>query len=475
MAKRSSDAAYAFRMPCELAGMPKDSSVLLALSGGADSRALLHMLAKAAAEQSFSLTLAHVNHSIRGAESERDRDFCQRLADAYDLEIVFLDADVPRLAKEHGRGLEEEARAVRYAFFAQLMRERNIQLLATAHHADDLLETLLFRIARGTGMKGLGSISPCRRFENGFLVRPLLEMTRGEILDYCEQNQLEYVTDSTNSDTAYARNRIRRDVVPVLESLFDEPQKRAVALAEELREDDAFLEALAREHLCQCQTPRGLSVACLCDMPSPIRRRVLKMWAEEVCGRGVGCVQLEAVQRLALGVTPRARVALSSAVSVVCEMGYLRTLTVHEVATELWEAPFCEGEHYDPMLDVVLTVERAEKSQPTKIHKLSTELYININAVSAIMKKGFYWRTYREGDVIFCHGMHKKLRRVYREAGISPRLRTRIPLLCDAEGVIWAPFANAVRDSVEDKSGEPYVIRVVLDGRTDEVNAESAL
>ena len=90
------------------------------------------------------------------------------------------------------------------------------------------------------------------------------------------------------------------------------------------------------------------------------------------------------------------------------------------------------------------------------------------------MKKGFYGRTYREGDVILCHGMHKKLRRVYREAGIPPRLRTRIPLLCDADGVVWAPFANTVRDSVAEQSGDLYMVRVVLDG-THEKDAESTL
>lgn len=466
MPKRRSNAVCDLRMPSELAGVPSDTAVLLALSGGADSRALLHLLAGAAAEQGFSLTLAHVNHSIRGEEALRDRDFCQRLADEYRLEIVFLDADVPRLAAEHHRGLEEEARAVRYAFFERLMKERGIPLLVTAHHADDLLETLLFRISRGTGTRGLSPIAPCRRFANGFLTRPLLEVTRREILDYCEQNRLAYVQDSTNFDTAYARNRIRHEVVPVLESLYGQPQKRAVTLARELREDGEYLERLAMERLEQCRTLDGLSVDALLQTPMPIRRRVLRMWAERVCASAIQRVQLDALLRLASGETPTARVALPGGLSAVSEMGALHTVAFSDRSTDTWGAPFCEGVSRFEELGVTVTVARSQDAGATKVNNLSTVWCTNLKLESAIIEKALYWRTYREGDVILCHGMHKKLRRLYREAGIPPRLRKRIPLLCDGEGIVWAPF-SAERDGCGDALGEPCVIRVVLDGVTD--------
>lgn len=468
MPKPRNDVPRVWHTPWELAEKPSDTPVLLALSGGADSRALLHMLAADAAAQGFSLTLAHVNHSIRGAEAIRDRDFCQHLADAYGLEIVFLDADVPRLAKEHGRGLEEEAREVRYAFFEKLMQERNIPLLATAHHADDLLETLLFRLARGTGAKGLSSIAPCRPFGTGFLVRPLLEMTREEILAYCAQNDLAYVTDSTNSDTAYARNRIRAEVVPVLESLFAEPQKRVVALAEELREDEAFLEELARSLLCQCRAAYGLFAEQLAGAPDPIRRRALRIWAEEMSGATVGRVQLNALQNLVCGKTPSARVALPGNVAAVLEMGFLRALPMREAEPAIWQAPFCEGIAEIDALGVTLAVFPADRDGLTKINNLSTELYTNIDVKSAIIEKAFYWRNYREGDVILQNGMHKKLRRLYRETGISPRMRMRLPLLCDAEGIVWAPFAGR-RDAELNGRGEAYVIRVTINGDSTEL------
>ena len=463
MSKRETEMIDGWRSPSTLSGLPSNASVLLALSGGADSRALLDMLAKCADVDGFSLTLAHVNHSIRGETALRDRAFCQRLADAYGLEIVFLDADVPALAKEHGRGLEEEAREVRYAFFARLMEERSIPLLATAHHADDLLETVLFRLSRGTGPAGLCGIAPSRRFANGFLTRPLLRVTREEILDYCRVNKLEFVVDETNTDTAYARNRIRSEVVPILESLFPTPQKRVLSLTEDLREDEALLTELCEECLDRARTPMGLSVEVLCQAPTPICRRVLMRWVEAQTGSAPERVHLAALMRLIVGETPRARVALPNGVSAVAEMGYLRALSSCETVGEIC-MPFCDGVTDFPTLGVSICVQKGDGNDAlTKINNLSTVLHINLNKNSAIIKKECFWRTYREGDVILQHGMHKKLRRLYREAGVPPRLRNRIPLLCDAEGILWAPFSNALRDGASD-DGEPYTVCVSLDG-----------
>ena len=168
------------RMPWELADVSPQTPVLLALSGGADSRFLLHVLSKGAERDGFPILLAHVHHGIRGETADRDCEFCLSLAARYGLPIEVLRADVPTLAREHGRGLEEEARAVRYEFFGRLMRERGIHLLATAHQADDLLETMLFRMARGTGGGGLCAIPRVRKFGEGWLTRPLLELTAAE-------------------------------------------------------------------------------------------------------------------------------------------------------------------------------------------------------------------------------------------------------------------------------------------------------
>ena len=181
--------------PHALAGLPSDAALLLAFSGGIDSRVLLDLLSDLQKKNGFRLVLAHVNHGIRGDEALRDRDFCQKMAAEYGYEIRFLDADVPALAEQHGTGLEEEARRVRYDFFADLMKREGIPLLVTAHHADDNLETMLFRLCRGSGLRGLCGIPPVRRFGDGFLVRPMLAsgLGREEIERYAAEKHLSYV------------------------------------------------------------------------------------------------------------------------------------------------------------------------------------------------------------------------------------------------------------------------------------------
>ena len=203
--------------PHALCGLPQDTPVLLGFSGGADSSALLHILLSMRERYGFSLTLAHLDHGIRGEEAARDRAFCEQVAATLGLDIVCRRRDVPSLAKESGASIEEAARSARYAFFADVMEERRIPILVTAHHATDNLETLLFRLMRGTGSRGLCGIRPFRPFACGFVVRPLLAISVGQIRSYCKERGIAFVTDSTNCDTAYTRNRIRRELLPLME------------------------------------------------------------------------------------------------------------------------------------------------------------------------------------------------------------------------------------------------------------------
>ena len=333
-----------FVSPQELAGLPKETAVLLAFSGGADSCALLHLLAARAKSDGFVLTLAHVNHGIRGEEALRDRAFCQRRAAEYGLELCILDADIPTLAKESGRGLEEEARAVRYAYFERLMQEREIPLLATAHHADDNLETVLFHLCRGTGLSGLGGIAPVRHFGTGMLTRPLLALSRREILDYCEENQLEYVTDSTNADPVYARNRIRAKVVPILGELYDNLPQRVARMTESLREDEAFLTRLAEELLANAENRYGLSISRLLEAAVPIRTRALMAWICRETGHTPARVHIEGVLSLLDGCRHGVEIALPADFCAAAEFGSLCIYPRQRDVAEPFCLPLTEGE-----------------------------------------------------------------------------------------------------------------------------------
>lgn len=446
MTKRELVPPIGFVAPAALAGVAPDTPVLLALSGGADSRALLDVLASLSARDGFPLLLAHVNHGIRGEDAIRDREFCRSLAERYGLELALLDADVPALAAEQGQGIEETAREVRYAFFERLMRERQIPLLATAHHADDNLETLLFRLCRGSGLRGLGGIAPCRPFGGGYLVRPLLHVSRREIEALCAERALAFVTDSTNSDTAYARNRIRAEVIPILESLFDAPQKRAAEMTEGLRADESYLSEAAEQIYRENLTDGMLSCAPLEELPESIRRRVLRRWVEQNVGAEPERVHLQALDLLLCRSGKGAgEVALPRDRVAVREFGRLRILLRETAAVADYHIPLMLGRACPSGAEFEISVARTD--HPRNVYNLYTHNCIISYSRFDIIKNGAYWRPYREGDRILRGGMHKRIRRCWNEAGIPARLRTTLPILCDSEGILWAPFVG-LRDGV---------------------------
>ena len=192
--------------------LPQGSTVLCALSGGADSMALLSVLEALAKPRSLTLHAAHFNHQLRGEESQRDEDFVVQWCQKRGIPLVVGRGDVAQEAQEQGKGVEETARAMRYGFLTATAQELGADKIATAHNADDNAETLLLHLARGTGLDGLTGIPPVR----GILIRPLLATPRIDIAVYLAQEEIPHVEDSSNQDTVYARNRLRQEVMPVL-------------------------------------------------------------------------------------------------------------------------------------------------------------------------------------------------------------------------------------------------------------------
>ncbi len=194
------------KMLTEVKRIVGNRSVLLALSGGVDSCVLLHLLIKAGVR----VSCAHVEHGIRGESSLADCRFAERLCENCSVPLFVVHLNVPRYAKEHGLGLEEAARCLRYAYLRQVVAEQGIDVLATAHHAGDQAETVLLHILRGTSVSGLIGMKQ----EECGIVRPLLPFTKEEILQYARDNNITYVTDETNNDIRYTRNFIRHVLLP---------------------------------------------------------------------------------------------------------------------------------------------------------------------------------------------------------------------------------------------------------------------
>lgn len=212
--------------------LPRKGLILCALSGGGDSVALLHYLKR----QGFFVAAAHFDHQIR-PNSGQDAAFCRRFCRELGVGYWEGAGDV----KAMGGNLEAAARAARYAFLEETAEKIGAEVIATAHTASDNLETVLMHLTRGCGLNGLCGIQPRR----GKIVRPMLQTTRKAVERYLEENGLEFVTDQTNLDDSYARNRIRHQVVPVLESVNPRVTEQVSRMTELLRQDEAVLQTLA--------------------------------------------------------------------------------------------------------------------------------------------------------------------------------------------------------------------------------------
>lgn len=263
--------------------LEKGDRVVVGLSGGADSSALLEALYLLKEQYSLSLFAAHVNHGIRGEEADNDEAFAESLAKQRDIPFLCLKADAPAYAKEHRMGLEEAGRRIRYDYFESCAKGGKI---ATAHTLSDNAETVLLHLSRGAGTKGLCGIPPVR----GNIIRPLIECSRDEVEDFCKKRSLDFVTDSTNLCDDYSRNFIRNNIIPLFKKLnpgFERAVSRSAAIA---AGEQGFIERAAQKALSDCaekpfpqdaqNTTDPLDTAKLLSLDEGLRMRVLKLFLE---------------------------------------------------------------------------------------------------------------------------------------------------------------------------------------------------
>ncbi len=258
--------------------LPPGSAVLCAVSGGADSMCLLHFLASL---EGITVTAAHFNHRLRGEESDADEDFVRDVCARWGIPLTVGRGDVGAFSEREGLSIEEGARILRYAFLEQAAQVEGCTVIATAHNADDNAETVLFNLIRGSGLKGLGGIPPCR----GKLVRPLLTTSRTEILAYLEKNRILHREDSTNADETYARNKLRRQVLPLLKELNPKAAEHINAAARQAAAVDAYLDREAKKAFVGLGTGPGwvsFPWETLRRAPSPLRPRLLLLLLDQM-------------------------------------------------------------------------------------------------------------------------------------------------------------------------------------------------
>ena len=227
--------------------LKKNDSVVLGVSGGADSICMLTILDELRDRLGISLYVLHINHQIRGEEADEDAAFVKSFCTKLKVPHRVISVDVPCIAKEHGFSVEEAGRMVRYDEFSKYAYEVGASKIAVAHNSNDNAETVLMNLARGTGIKGLGGIAPKRPLnedEKGGVevIRPLLCLSRKEIEEYLKENEINYREDSTNDSTDYTRNKIRLEVMPLLENINDNAMQNITNASNELASTSEYIE-----------------------------------------------------------------------------------------------------------------------------------------------------------------------------------------------------------------------------------------
>lgn len=417
-------------------------TVLVALSGGADSMALLNVLYSLKDEYSLTVCAAHFNHCIRGEEAKRDEDFCVEICREMGIELFVGSADIPALAKHNGIGVEECGRQERYAFFERVAPNAKV---ATAHTLSDCEETFLFNLARGASLKGLTSIPPVR--DN--IIRPLIDCSRDDIERYCEQNNIAYVTDSTNLQDEYTRNRLRHKAVPELKVVnpsFDSAFSRCV---NSLREDEELLSMLSAAAVERARLADGFLTEPVTVLHPSLRRRAVAAVIAELTGEKPQAHHIEAVCGI---LESGGATQIIGGISLRVSSGVLRRV---KPKSEEWCCEACFGINKLPYGDINL--ELFVKNNKINIQNFNKHLLDNAFNYDKINGKLFF-SSLREGDKIRLRGrgVTKQLRRIFSEMHIEPELRRSIPVLRDDDGIVWV-------------SGVGVADRVAVDSNTDSV------
>lgn len=375
--------------------------VICACSGGADSVALLYGMYLLRDRLDIRLSAAHFNHHLRAEESDRDEQFVRALCEHLQIELFVGQGEVTPGKK----GLEAAAREARYAYFRTLDG-----VVATAHTADDNAETVLMHLVRGTGLKGLGGIAPVA---DG-LIRPMLTVTRREVLAFLREYHLRYVTDSTNESDAFLRNRLRHHVMPLLKEENPRLAENLSAMALSLRDDEAALQWHAGDALPKIDVLRR--------MPPAVCSRVLERFLKENGVREPERRHIELARRLVFSDDPSARVDLPGGVQLCRCYGMLQIgQTGQTLAPRVLE---CPGEVYLPEIGLWVVCRAAEQLT-------HTAGVFTVDARGTICV-----RSRQAGDTICLSGGTKSLKKLFIDRKFPAGQRGLIPVLCDELGVL---------------------------------------
>ena len=420
--------------------------VIVGFSGGADSVCLLHLLHRFQNEFSYALTAVHVNHGIRGDEAKRDADFAESFCEENGIPFELIEIECVKLAEENKISLEEAGRSARYKAFNGLCTDKS--KIATAHNQNDNAETLIFNLSRGSSLKGACGIPYVR----SNIVRPILNCSRVEIEGYCKENNLSFVTDSTNLSDDYSRNKIRHNIMPVMNGLNSDSLNKITQFCNDCADIDSFL-----ENYCEAQ----LNIATISEnyydagfifsLEKAIATRVIVSAFNKFSNSTLERHQiLSILELLSVG----GRLQIKGNIFAEVKQGKLRfynSINENNIKTiDNLNIPF-------DVLFNKYTIKCELIDCSKKINFLSSENLFDFDKIDGKL----FLRTRVSGDKITLkkRNVTKSLKKLFCEENVPLELRDSIPVLCDESGIVWV-YGFGVNKRCEVTSNSNNIISV---------------
>lgn len=417
---------------------PKDN-VLVALSGGIDSIVLLHALNELKDEYDIEIYAAHLNHQLRDIDSEMDADFAVEFADKLGIMCFVKSIDVNKYSKENSLTIEEAGRYLRYDFFSEVASKIFANKIALAHHKDDQAETVLMRLIRGTGAGGLGAMS----YKRDNIIRPLLDVRKDDIIEYSNENNLEYREDRTNKEDIYYRNKIRLDLIPYLKENYN-PQivDSLVKTSNILKEDEEYLNNLSSKIFSEIKKEVSINsiqikLNEINKLKKPIKIRILKMVSKKLLNKKDIWSYINLNDIINLCNNKETGKSLDLPLNVTARISYDYIVFERNLETpeNFKRELFLKEENYIHNIGTTFILDIIKKESINSISKNKYEKYFDYDKV----KGSLFVRNRREGDSFSPLGIKgtKKLKDYFIDYKVDRLKRDLIPIITDEEEIIW--------------------------------------
>lgn len=422
----------------------KDDRIIVGVSGGADSMCLLRILMELQKTYRLDLFVVHVNHGLRGEEALRDQSFVEKFCRKEGLSFICYTEDIRGYSRTHQCSLEEAGRILRYQAFEREYKLHDCNKIAIAHNKNDLAETVLFHLVRGTGLKGLGGMEPVREW----YIRPLLAVTRTEIEAYLKQEGQDYCTDSTNFQTDFTRNKVRLQVLPLLEEVNSQAVAHIAGASAQAREVEAFLEKETNNLFAKIVTSENglyfVNIESLIKEEPVLVKRVLRQMIGKAANRlkDIEEVHIQSVYEL-LGKGVGKQVSLPYQLFARCDYRRLiigkkdssEELQSTNKITNLPMSLQVPGTYLVHEAGIRLDLSTMEYKKIMDIPKIKYTKWFDYDTI----KNTIFLRTRKPGDFmqINTEGGTKSLKDIFINDKIPREERDNIPLLCDGDHVMW--------------------------------------